>query len=179
MCGRASQAEGTANTKALTWDCAWAQFKHELGSSSSRPVWLELVNGGQSTKRKFSELRSGETSSFTLMRNHWRILLSRGVTSDLQLRWIMTEVSHARSRNTRSHHNNHAKRGNCSEVMRNSWILYIFWWWNQQDLLKVWWERTRPSCCQPWKLVKIFPPSPVQKVEICTCPDSTYSSQTI
>lgn len=67
-------------------------FKHELGNSG-RPMWLELVNKGQSTRRKFSELRSGVTCGFTL-RNHWGILLSRAVTSDLQLRWRMTEVGH-------------------------------------------------------------------------------------
>ena len=67
-----------------------------------------------------------------------------------------------RSRNTRSHHNSHLKRGNCGGGSDEKWL-------NSAYILvvepagfvaesKVWLERTRPRCCQLWKLV-ILPTS--------------------
>lgn len=107
--------------------------KDELGT---RPVWLELATSGQCT-RTFRELRSGETLGFTLMRNHWRILLSRGVTSDLQFRWIMAEAGRGQKRKHKKPPQYAAKEtAVVEEVLRNGRILHMFCWWSHQDLLK-------------------------------------------
>lgn len=127
------------------------------------------------------ELRSGETLGFTLMRNHWRILWSsRGVTSDLQFRWKMTEVGHGQEQESKEPPHCPVKETTVEQELVGMVELCLFCWRNHQDLPK----DQRCDRTEPGRVAVSFGNRPhprhhlCTRWEICKRPDSTFASQT-
>lgn len=114
-----------------------------------------------------------ETLGITLIRSHWRILLSR-VASDLQFRWIMTKVDHGQKQEHKNPSHYPVKETIMLEksgekCLNSAYILLV-------ELPRF---AKRPNVCfrQLQKLVT-HSASLLQKV-ICKSPVSTFSSHTI